>query len=316
MRFVASETPALSATPIDGRVHSVFRRVVNVRLADGELLTLYAGDDDRQPPGAISFAPPPDFDFSEHVAHDAAIAFRGGVLRIAGTGISIDLRQARRNAANAAQPLSNGATTDFSASWHIAWDTLTRTAGSAGLVIALQGRRPAGAFDAALAARAKQTVPRLLDAARSNDIDAALNAATQLAGAGPGLTPSGDDFLAGFLVGARHVAQTKIQFAFLDRLGRALSSQSDNSGDIAGAYLIHAAAGRAARPMSKLAILVSQGGRASDIKAATITALHVGHSSGADGTFGLLCGLAAWRPEFTTTITAGLAPGPTPGAAQ
>lgn len=310
MRFLASEMPPLSAPTTDGRVHSVFRRVVNLRLADGDLLTLYAGDDDRQPPGAISFAPPADFDFSEHVAHDAAIAFRGGILRIAGTGISIDLRQARRNAADTAQPLYNGATTDISASWHLAWDTLTRAAGSTGLVIALHGKRPAGAFDAALAARAQQAVPRLLDAARSNDIAAALTAATQLAGAGPGLTPSGDDFLAGFLVGARHSAQTKTQLAFLDRLGEELSSQPGNSGDIAGAYLTHAAAGRAARPMRKLAILVSQGGHASAIKAATITALHVGHSSGADGTFGLLCGLVTWRPEFTATISAGLTPGP------
>ncbi|NNE82351.1 MAG: DUF2877 domain-containing protein [Alphaproteobacteria bacterium] len=310
MRFVASEMPPLSAPTTDGRVHSVFRRVVNLRLADGDLLTLYAGDDDRQPPGAISFAPPADFDFSEHVVPNAAISFRGGILRIAGTGISIDLRQARRNAADTARPLSSGTTTEFNASWHLAWDTLIRAAGSAGLVIALHGRRPAGAFDAALAARAQQAVPHLLDAARSNHIAAAMNAARQLAGAGPGLTPSGDDFLAGFLVGARHVAQTKTQFAFLDRLGQALSSPSHNSGDIAGAYLIHAAAGRAARPLRKLAFLVSQGGRASDIETATITALHVGHSSGADGTFGLLCGLAAWRPEFTATITAGLTPGP------
>jgi hypothetical protein len=309
MRFVASEMPPLSAPSIDGRVHSVFRRVINLRLADGELLTLYAGDDDRQPPGVISFAPPADFDFSEHVAHNSAIAFRGGILRIAGTGISIDLRQARRTAASVkdtAQPLSNGATIDFSASWHVAWETLTHATGSAGLVIALQGRCPVGAFDAALAARAKQSVPRLLDAARSNDIEAALKAAKQLVGAGPGLTPSGDDFLAGFLVGARTGAQAKTQRAFLDRLGGELSNQSDPIGDIAGAYLIHAAAGRATRPMTKLAMLISQGGRAADIKAATITALHVGHSSGADGTFGLLCGLAAWRPEFAATISAGL----------
>lgn len=309
MRFVASEAPLLSAPTTDGRVHSVFRRVVNVQLADGELLTLYAGVDDRQPPGAISFAPPPDFDFSEHVAHNAPIAFRGGILRIAGTGISIDLRQARRNAADTTQPLSSGDTTGFSASWRLAWDTLIRAAESAGLVIALQGRRPVGAFDAALAARAQQSVPRLLDAARSNHVEAALKAARQLAGAGPGLTPSGDDFLAGFLVGARHGAQTKIQCAFLDRLGQELSGPSGNSGDIAGAYLIHAAAGRAARPMTKLAILVSDGAPAPEIKAATITAMHVGHSSGSDGTFGLLCGLAAWRPEFTATITAGLTPG-------
>jgi hypothetical protein len=302
MRFAASEMPPLSATTIDGRVHSVFRRVVNLRLDDGELLTLYANQDNSEPPGAITIAVPADFDFSKHVALSAAISCRAGVLRIAGSGVSIDLRRARRRDPETVGPCRDGADTGFSATWHSAWQTLLATDG-AGLVAALHGRRPAGSLDTALAGRSRQSVPQLLAAARAQDVDTAMSATAQLIGAGPGLTPSGDDFLAGFLVGARHTAQKKAEIAFLDALGRQLPTQYGNSGDIACIYLAHAAAGRAARPLIKLARLITNGDAARDTQAATVAAMQMGHSSGSDATFGILCGLTAWRRESTAQIT-------------
>ena len=303
MRLAASEMPPLSIPTFDGRVHSVFRRVVNVRLGDGELLTLYANDDNREPPGAITIAAPADFDFSRHVDHRAAISCRAGVLRIEGSGVSIDLRRARLRNPETVELSRGGADTGFSATWHTAWQTLLAANGD-GLVVALHGRRSAGSLDAALAGRARQTVPQLLAAARANDVDTAISAAARLVGAGPGLTPSGDDFLAGFLIGARHTAQYKVEIDFLDALGQQLSTQYGNSGDIARAYLAHAAAGRAARSLVKLAGLITNGATARDTRAATVVAMHMGHSSGSDATFGLLCGLTAWRRESAAQITA------------
>ena len=304
MRFAASEMPPLSATSIDGQVHSVFRRVVNVRLDDGELLTLYANDDDRQPPGAICFAAPPEFDFSQHISHSAAISCRAGILRIAATDISIDLRQALQRDIDSSAPSNRGI--DVQNSWRAAWQTLTTAESSAGLTLSLNGRRPVGSLDAALAGRARQTLPHLIDAAQTVNIEAAIAAAVRLIGAGPGLTPSGDDFLAGFLVGSRHAAQNGAQRAFVDALGCWLTSQYDDGGDISQAYIKHAAAGRIAQPLAKLAGLVSDGAAESAVKPATIAAMHIGHSSGSDATFGLLCGLATWRAELVALIDAGL----------
>ncbi len=307
MRLAASELPFLSAHAFDGRVHSVFRRVVNVRLGDGALLTLNANGSERAPPGAITVAAPADFDFSKHVAHRAAISCRGGVLRIQGCDVSVDLRGAEQRGLPPVVASLARIGKGFDASWRVAWQCLLGAGGGAGLVVALHGRRPAGSLDGALAGRVRNTVPRLLGAARTNDIEAAMGAAARLVGAGPGLTPSGDDFLAGFLIGAQHTAQRKAQSAFVDALGRHLSVQDGNSGDIARAYLAHAAAGRAARPLAKLARLVCDGASERDTRTATAAAMHMGHSSGSDATFGLLCGLAAWRPEFAATITAALA---------
>jgi len=303
MRLAASEMPRLSAPAFDGRVHSVFRRVVNLRLDDGALLTLYANQDNSDPPGAITIAAPADFDFSKHVALSAAISCRGGVLRIEGSGVSIDLRRARQRGPETVGPCRDGADTGFSASWHTAWQTLL-AADSDGLVTALHARRQAKSLETALADRARRSVPQLLAAAREKDVDTAMRAAARLIGAGPGLTPSGDDFLAGFLVGARHTAQNKVEIAFLDALGRQLSAQCGNSGDIACLYLAHAAAGRAARPLVKLAGVITNGATAPDTKAAAAEAMQMGHSSGADATFGLLCGLTAWRRDSAAPVTA------------
>jgi hypothetical protein len=303
MRLAASEMPPLSAPTFDGRVHSVFRRVVNLRLGGGELLTLYAADDASGPPGAITFAAPANLDFSDHVEHQSKVSCRAGILRIEGSDVSIDLRRARQRDPETIGLCRDGADTGFSASWHTAWQTLLADDGD-GLVAALHGRRAAGALDTALAGRARQTVPQLLAAVRAKDIVTAMSAAAGLVGAGPGLTPSGDDYLAGFLVGARHTAQNKAEIAFLDALGRQLSTQHGNSGDIACLYLAHAAAGRAARPLVNLARLITNSATAPDTKAATVAAMRMGHSSGSDATFGLLCGLTAWRRKPGAPVTA------------
>ena len=303
MRLAASETPPLSALSFNGSVHSVFRRVVNVRLGSGELLTLYAGDDKSEPPGAITIAAPAGLDFARHIAHHAAISCRAGVLRIEGSDISLDLRQARRRELT---PVATGVSVGFSDAWRVAWQTMFAASKNSGLVVALHGKRAAGSLDTALAERARRTLPRMLNAARSYDFDATLTAAARLIGAGPGLTPSGDDFLAGFLVGMRRAAQQQAKIAFVDRLGRELAILYGDSGDIAHAYLIHAAAGRAARPLVILARSIANGADENATTAATVAAMHVGHSSGSDATFGLISGLAAWREDLAALIASGL----------
>ena len=307
MRLAASAMPPRSDGIFDGQVHSVFRRVVNVRLGDGALLTLYAGSDESAPPGAITIAAPPGFDFSRHVTPSSAISCRAGVLRIEGSGVSVDLRRAQHCDPQSIEVPVGAVDKEYGASWQTAWRCLIAAGGDAGLVVTLNGRRPAGSLDAALSSLARQAVPHLLDAVRTCDIDAAMRAAARLVGAGPGLTPSGDDFLAGFLVGMRQTVQNQAQLAFVDALGRELAILYGDSGDIPRAYLTHAAAGRVARPLATLARSIGNGADDGAIKIATVAALHIGHSSGADATFGLLCGLAAWHEALAEMVAVALA---------
>jgi hypothetical protein len=92
-----------------------------------------------------------------------------------------------------------------------------------------------------------------------------------IAGLGPGLTPAGDDVLAGILLVAcnRHAA--------IEAADRARTN------DIARAFLAWAARGQSIEPVHRL---LAGGG-----PAALADLLGVGHSSGADMAFGLRLGL-------------------------
>lgn len=306
MRFAAIEKPHRLASAFDGQVHSIFRRAVNVSLASGDFLTLQAAGYNDSAPGTVALAAPATFDFSRHIKAQARVACRAGVLRIAGSALSVDLRGARQRAPAPIAAMHNLDEARFAAAWRTAWHCLLDGA-AAGLIVAIESKRPAGAFEAALARRARHAIPRLLYGTRANDLEAANEAAQRLAGAGPGLTPSGDDFLAGFMVGARRAAQSETQIGFVDALGRRITAAHEGGGDIALAYCRHAANGRAAPPIAGLANAIARGGDDEPIAAAVDAALRLGHSSGFDTALGVLCGLAVWHDGLVGAATAALA---------
>ena len=92
-----------------------------------------------------------------------------------------------------------------------------------------------------------------------------------LAGLGPGLTPAGDDALAGILLVAG------------DRAGAIEAADRARTNDIARAFLGWAARGQSIEPVHRL---LAGGGHA-----ALADLLRFGHSSGADLAFGLRLGL-------------------------
>jgi hypothetical protein len=84
------------------------------------------------------------------------------------------------------------------------WLAAAVAAGPAGLapvVAACLGGTPPG--DAPLARRAGPALAALRLATAAGDVDGSVAAGTSLLGLGPGLTPAGDDLLAGWLAGAR-----------------------------------------------------------------------------------------------------------------
>jgi hypothetical protein len=145
--------------------------------------------------------------------------------------------------------------------------------------------RPPETLDV-LAAAAWPGVALLLRAWRSNRPARAARAAARLVGLGPGLTPSGDDLLAGFMVaglgdlsaGARERNQAVLEAA----VGR--------TSDLGFARLRYAAEGELdGRSVRTLDALVA--GRPFDVEAATTDLLAYGHSSGVDTLVGLLLGV-------------------------
>jgi hypothetical protein len=94
-----------------------------------------------------------------------------------------------------------------------------------------------------------------------------------LAGLGPGLTPAGDDALAGILLLARHPSAV----SFVD---------GARTNEVAQAFLAWAARGQSIEPVHRFLATVAGGDRPGG-RAALRTLVRFGHSSGADLAYGL-----------------------------
>ena len=114
--------------------------------------------------------------------------------------------------------------------------------------------------------------------------------AAQLVGLGPGLTPSGDDFLTGYLAALWSRAQAESGIAaLLEKLDASFIPLFPRTNVISGRMLRDAVHGRFAE---HLVTLISAVAHAHDVVGATVRALDIGHSSGADTVCGLLFGYA------------------------
>jgi uncharacterized protein DUF2877 len=152
----------------------------------------------------------------------------------------------------------------------------------------------------AFAGMAGRAARRLSDAAIREDASAVARAAAGLAGLGPGLTPSGDDLLAGFvaawtLVGdalaVDHAARARVT-------GAVLAGAARGASPLGRIWLEHACRGELLEPMTRfIATLLAPAARGLD--AAVRDALAIGSSSGTDWMVGFLLGSTAML-EATT----------------
>ena len=129
------------------------------------------------------------------------------------------------------------------------------------------------------------------------DHDAATIAATSLLGAGPGLTPSGDDVLAGFLAGA---AAFGIDATALCEAIAVVAPERTTA--LSAALLWHAARGECIDELAGLAVaLTSQRpGGAEQAGLAVSRLLSVGHTSGAALALGLVTAAKTARRAQTS----------------
>ena len=127
-----------------------------------------------------------------------------------------------------------------------------------------------------------RAVASLADAAR--DYHASLAVAARLLGSGPGLTPSGDDVLAGFLAGA---AAFGLEAAALRQAVADLAPARTTA--LSAALLWHAARGECIDELAAVsAVLTGQGGRPEEAGRIASRLLSVGHTSGAALAMGLM----------------------------
>lgn len=152
---------------------------------------------------------------------------------------------------------------------------------------------------AAVVSQLNQRAARLLAAARAGDRGAVMGAARSLLGLGPGLTPSGDDWLAGLVLTLRHLDDDSAPPPALPPSAvRAAAREAVQPGlttVVSEHMLQHALDGRGARPLHNLLAALAEldpTGAASAVEAL----LRIGHTSGSDQ----LCGVLAALDLFPT----------------
>lgn len=134
----------------------------------------------------------------------------------------------------------------------------------------------------------------LADGCRAGSLVDGITAAEQLMGLGPGLTPSGDDMLAGLLVALRHLglaARAPRAVWLADWLAAAVAFDARTRTTPISATLLHCAA-RGEASTESLGVLRGIVGH-QPLEPAVHRLLRLGHTSGADIAWGIRTGLSA-----------------------
>lgn len=277
-----------------GWVHSVFERVCNIETRTGELVTLLAEELGNVPHGIRLAGPVAPFESWLIPGQNAILD--NLALCVPDAGITVDL---------------SGAAVWRGAVAAVSMDLCSMDPGGAATAVALcelratlyerapeQGFAPLlaapasarSSIERAFASRLSHTLPMLARATERRDVTAVAGAAARLVGLGPGLTPSGDDFIAGYLAAlwSRAGFERGID-AMLQSLADSLAPLFLRTNAISRQMLSDAAQGRFAERLIDVTGAVAGAG---DVVDATAHALASGHSSGADTLCGLLFGYA------------------------
>ena len=265
-----------------GVVHSAFRRAVNIAcLADGELHTLVTNDLDDGPNSLVVAAD--DF-LAMGICQGDSVRAGGGSLAIAGKAtVSVA-----------------GATT-----WrtpvpdrHCATGLLRRRLAEAEAAIWRSGT-PGGFIEGMADTEIARLTTRMLHegadglalALGRGDTEAALAHAGRLLGLGPGLTPSGDDFLTGLL--ASRALCGRQEDVGSDAFARGVARLAKTATNpIACAAIAKAARGEVRERVARLIIALGSAA-AEPVSPALTQVLAIGSSSGTEIAFGVIRGLAS-----------------------
>jgi len=255
-----------------GSVHSVFRSAINITV-EGDLVTIVPDEAGGHPNG-ILVATATDFR-TVRVRSGMLVEIHGTLVRVLDADLVIHLDGARPW--SALIPVANGR--------H--WATRS----SAVHALARPDTRDPVAAPAMAGLMSLPAVPARLAALReavaNNDRPAAAIAARPLVGLGPGLTPSGDDALAGIEAALRAVGHPAAGF-----LAQVLDDVTDRTTDVSTALLRHAARGEFTERIHRLlAALLDEDD--SQLPAAIERAVAWGATSGRDCLLGVITGLDA-----------------------
>lgn len=195
--------------------------------------------------------------------------------------------------------------------WRAAWSQMQSAVQPDGLGALLPNGRLATARSiqtALLLRRASVELPLLIASTRDLAIARCLAVAVPLIGAGPGLTPSWDDLLIGYICGLRATASGDLgRTSFLYRFGAAIQKASAATTDVSRWYIQQTIAGHGPQWIEDVLDAIGSGDLERTSRSAQ-SALHIGNTSGTDMMLGAVLGSSVWQlgaqaAEVLTTLS-------------
>jgi hypothetical protein len=259
-------------------VHSVYRQACNIELDDGALLTLL-GESGNVPHGIRSALPQPA-DFRAWLRPAQAVAADGLSLRIPESGIAIDLSTAGRWHCGLDRCTIDARAESYAHALRSVRTVLREHAPPSGFApLLLRGATPDSPLDQAMQRRLMQALPALSCADADLDGVAAAQALALLAGLGPGLTPSGDDFIVGYLAGLHGRCSCEPWLRpYLSGLSGPVMQFARSANLISRQYLLNALAGEFSESLAQVVLGIA-GYDDLRLRGSTAKLVRVGHSS-------------------------------------
>lgn len=284
----------------NGLVHSVFHHACNMIVNDQSLITLLSSSLYNVPQG-VRLDTPSDFIFADYLELGQPVGCRANVIRFSRSSLSIDLRSARPWRPNLSALRIDLKDPSTFRAWRTVWEKLRCQQRNHGLTAILtedskRGKNQSLASDTKMLVQtARESIPSLLYATAKIQVDKAVSALKPLIGLGPGLTPSGDDFIVGYLTGLWSTAGVeRSRKNFLSSIGNWLANSLNGTNEIGRTYIRYAIEGEVSEPLAVLARRIAQGENTNSIKESIETACRVGSTSGTDGLLGLLLAILSW----------------------
>ena len=286
---------AVPAGNFDASVHSAFHSAINLRLLNEEnLLTLVRLDEPDLPQG-ICLRTPEDFTFVNFQIGDRAIC-RQGILSFENSELVVQLSNARRWECDLSRLEIDTGIPAISAAWSLVWEALNeRQKRLHAEIIADDLLAEDKLISSGISSKAGQAMRGLVNSTGHFDLAGAA-AVEALIGLGSGLTPSGDDLLAGYMTGLWCTARRqKDRTNFLNELGKRIIELSMRTNDISRTYLFHAVHGQVSSRIAALADAIRRPEEPGRLLETAEQAIQNGGTSGMDTVTGLLLGIYAWN---------------------
>lgn len=275
----------LTELPVQtGRVHSVFAHALNLALDTREGLISLVRSDRTLPPYAVSVETPYLLD-ETGVSAGMAAAVGNGKIEIPQAGFFLECSRAERADLRLDAVEAANKTVRPKERVPVLLDLLRETDedGLSPLVTGSAGN----VYSRFLESRAAL----LVQAAADGETERAALAAERIAGCGPGLTPSSDDLLTGYLGALRVIFNARGTPEKTDMLRVMAERAAGMTNRISATFLRACGEGLASRNYLTLLQLVFSDADAARVQSAARSVLSVGSTSGGDTLTGLVLAL-------------------------